>query len=35
MKKKMKQLLIDDAEIALVGAVTLAFFLNLALYSAS
>lgn len=35
MKKKMKKLLLDDAEIALVGLVTLAFFINLALYSAS
>lgn len=35
MKKKMKKLLIDDAEITLVVIVTLAFFVNLALFSAS
>lgn len=35
MRKKMKKLLIDDSEIALVTIVALAFFVNLALYSAS
>jgi len=35
MSRKLKKLLLDDAEITLVGAVTIAFFLGLALFSAS
>jgi len=35
MTKKLKKLLIDDAEVTLVGAVTIAFFVGLSLFSAS
>ena len=35
MTKKLKNLLLDDAEITLVGAVTIAFFVGLAMFSAS
>ena len=35
MTKKLKKLLIDDAEITLVGLVTIAFFVGLATFSAS
>jgi len=35
MTKKLKKLLIDDAEITLVGLVTIGFFVGLATFSAS
>lgn len=35
MTKKLRKLLLDDAEISIVGAVTIAFFVGLALFSAS
>ncbi len=34
MTKKLKKLLLDDAEITLVGAITIAFFVSLVVYSA-
>jgi hypothetical protein len=34
MTKKLKKLLIDDAEISTMGAITLAFFVGLVAYSA-
>lgn len=35
MTKKLKKLLLDDVEVSIVGAVTIAFFIGLALFSAS
>jgi len=34
MTKKLKKLLIDDAEITVLGATTIAFFVGLVAYSA-
>jgi len=35
MTRKLKKLLLDDAEVTIVGVVTIAFFVGLALFSAS
>jgi len=35
MTRKLKKLLLDDAEITVVGLITIAFFVGLATFSAS